>query len=105
MSFTPEQAQANQDDDHAALMAHMLRHPLGRAYIWAVLEQCGIFRTSFAREHPHTTSFNEGQRNVGLRVLNDVMRFDANSLTLMQAEDTERLKRYHVIAQERDEDL
>lgn len=105
MSFTPEQAQANQDEDHVALMAHMLRHPLGRRYIWAALEQAGIWRTSFAGDRPHTTSFNEGRRDIGLRLLNDVMAFDANALTLMQAEDTERQKRYHVIAQERDDEL
>lgn len=103
MSFTPEQADANRAEDQANLLSFMLRHPLGRQYIWERLEEAGIFKTSFAGENSHTTSFNEGQRNMGLRMLNDVMRFDANSLTLMKAEDTERQTRYHVIAPERDD--
>lgn len=104
MSFTQEQAQANLDEDHANLMTFMLRHPLGRAYIWAELVQCGVFTASFAGERPHTTAFNEGRRDIGLRLLNDVLAFDANALTVMKAEDTERQKRYHVITERDDND-
>lgn len=105
MSFTHEQAQANRDDDNANRMAFMLRSPHGRAYIWDQLSQCGVFGASFAGERPLTTAFHEGRRDIGIRLLAEVLAFDANALTLMQAEDTERQKRYHVIAQERDDEL
>lgn len=41
--------------------------PNGRAYIWWLLGQCGVYRTSVSTD-PHRTYFNEGQRNIGLMV-------------------------------------
>lgn len=105
MSYTPEQAQANREDDDVNRTRYMLGHPLGRAYVWKALEECGVFGASFAGERPLTTAFHEGRRDIGIRLLAEVMAFDANALTLMQAEDTERKMRYHVRAQERDDEL
>lgn len=45
--------------------------PHGRRFIWGLLEYTGIYRCSFTGNS--TTFFNEGQRNVGLKYLNDVM--------------------------------
>jgi hypothetical protein len=42
----------------------------GRRYVWWLLDQCGVFRTSFTGNS--TTFFNEGQRNVGLILMGDV---------------------------------
>jgi hypothetical protein len=39
----------------------------GRRFIWLMLERTGVFRTSFTGNS--TTFFNEGQRNIGLLLL------------------------------------
>lgn len=45
----------------------------GRAWLYSVLEGCHVFATSFVPGDPHGTSFKEGERNAGLRVLADIM--------------------------------
>lgn len=42
----------------------------GRRFVWRLLGKAGIFRTSFTGNS--TTFFNEGMRNLGLTVLNDI---------------------------------
>jgi hypothetical protein len=42
----------------------------GRRYVWWLLDQCGVFRTSFTGNS--ATFFNEGQRNVGLMLIADI---------------------------------
>ena len=37
----------------------------GRHHMWGLLEKAGVYRTSFS-QNGSVTSFNEGQRNVGL---------------------------------------
>lgn len=56
----------------------------GRVWLWDLLGQCGVFRLSFSGVSTHQTSFNEGQRNVGLRVQADlVAHFPAEFVGLM----------------------
>jgi len=43
----------------------------GRRFVWRYLEICGVFRSSFTGNN--TTFFNEGHRNVGLKLLADLM--------------------------------
>ena len=44
----------------------------GRAWVLDLLEICHIFSTSF-QSNALQTAFAEGERNIGLRLLNDVM--------------------------------
>lgn len=43
----------------------------GRRFIWRLLEQAGLFRTSFTGEI-NSTLFREGNRNAGLALFNTV---------------------------------
>jgi hypothetical protein len=63
---TAEEAQKNRQDDRDAVLTFLLRHPDGRAHVWAMLEQCGVFRTSFSGEQPMMMAFHEGRRDIGL---------------------------------------
>lgn len=59
--------------------------PNGRAYMWWLLGQCGIYRSSFAGD-PHRTAFNEGQRNIGLIVFAELHQHCAGDYQKMVAE-------------------
>ena len=45
----------------------------GRAWMYGWMEACHIFQTSFLAGQPDATAFKEGERNIGLRILADVM--------------------------------
>ena len=44
----------------------------GRAYVWELLTFCHVFRTSIVAGDPYGTHVQEGERNVGLKLLADV---------------------------------
>lgn len=50
----------------------LLNEADGRLWLWDLLSFCGISRTSFTGNS--TTFFNEGQRNIGLRVQADLTK-------------------------------
>lgn len=60
--------------------------PAGRQWIWDLLESCHLYETSFDFQNPHATSFREGERNVGLRVLADIEKHAPQALRLMMNE-------------------
>lgn len=56
----------------------------GRRIFWRYLEECGVFKTSFTGNS--TTFFNEGQRNIGLKILADINDADPAFLMTMTKE-------------------
>lgn len=54
-------------DDIKSLMAR----PEMRRFMWRLLEKAGVNRTSFTGNS--TTFFNEGQRNIGLMMLSQIL--------------------------------
>lgn len=67
----------------------VLSNKRGRRHVWRLLEQAGVFRTSFTPD-PCTTAFNEGARNQGLRVLALVHEHAPESYALMLSESNDR---------------
>lgn len=63
----------------------ILKTPEGRRFIWRQLSKCGLFRNSFTL-NSNQTGFNEGQRNIGLDLLNDVNEADVAAFAQMQNE-------------------
>jgi hypothetical protein len=59
----------------------------GRRFFWRYLGICGVFRTSFTG-NSHTF-FNEGERNIGLRLLEDVNNADPTAYVKMVNEREE----------------
>ena len=64
----------------------------GRRYVWRLLEQAGVFQTSFTSD-ALAMSFNEGQRNLGLRILGFIHEHAPESYLEMLTEQNERRNR------------
>ena len=60
-----------------------------RRWMLEILEACHVFATSFNRDS-HTMAFMEGQRDIGLRLLNDIMASSPDEYILMMRENNER---------------
>ena len=58
----------------------------GRAWLWKLISGCGIFCTSFTAD-PYKTAFQEGQRNIGLMVLGEIMSTAPELYSLMYEEN------------------
>lgn len=63
----------------------VLSNPKGRRLVWWVLSLCGVFRASFVPKDSNQTAFNEGRRDVGLRLLLEIG--SANPKAYSQMED------------------
>ena len=70
---------------------HVLSSVQGRRFVWMILDMAGVYRSSFTGNS--TTFFNDGARNIGLRVLSDVMDAKPEAFLQMQQEDKKRKER------------
>lgn len=62
----------------------ILDMPEGRRFVWRLLEHCKVFQSIW---HPSALiHFNEGARNVGLFVLNDIEEANPDALLVMRRE-------------------
>lgn len=62
----------------------------GRKYIYELIDFCGLHRGGFV-SNGSQTFFNEGQRNVALKIFGDVGRVDPNAY-LKMIEETKNKK-------------
>lgn len=65
----------------------VLGTPQGRRFYWRTLGECGIYRTSYTGSS-NSTCFNEGKREIGLRLMADLMEAAPEKYILMQQEAT-----------------
>jgi hypothetical protein len=82
-------ADANAEAQRKSDLRAVLATDAGRRYVWYLLGQTGLYRTSFAT-HSNQMSFNEGQRNVGLKLQAEVIEVDPSAYLKMINEE----KRY-----------
>ena len=59
----------------------------GRTWMWDHLSACGLYRMSARSGDAHMTYFNEGERNVGLRLLAQLQRACPDLYFLMSKEN------------------
>lgn len=65
-----------------AAISAIMQHAETRAWMYALLEMCGMYHSSFDRS-ALSMAFNEGARNVGLRVTAEIMRVCPDNYTAM----------------------
>lgn len=58
--------------DHLAHLTRVMSDPAGREYLYDLLASLHIYSTSFSTD-PLIMAFNEGQRNVGIRLTADLV--------------------------------
>lgn len=78
-------ARSAQDD---AVVQALMSSVGGRAWMRDLLEFCACF-VPIASENPYFTYLNEGRRNVGLRLLADVMRACPDAYIQMMKESAD----------------
>lgn len=69
------------EDQRANDLRYMLASDQGKRFIWSLLESCGIFKSSFTGSSE--TYFLEGQRNIGLKLLAEIMKTDPEAYVKM----------------------
>lgn len=62
----------------------VLSTPEGRRFVWRIMSTCGIFRSSMTGTSQ--TFFNEGQREIGLFLLNETGLARPDAFVVMQAD-------------------
>ncbi len=78
--YKQKRSRENELDD----VRHVLSTPNGRRFFWRYLSECGVFKTSF--DGSSRTYFNEGERNVGLKLMADVNDADPEAYVTMLLE-------------------
>lgn len=63
----------------------VLGTPQGRRFYWRLMTHCGIYKNSFTGNSQ--TFFNEGMRNVGLKLMGDLMENAPEMYILMIKEN------------------
>jgi hypothetical protein len=69
----------------------ILSTPQGRRFVWRYLD--GLFRLSARSAEPYWTYFNEGERNVSLKMQADVVEASPEALLEMMTEAKEGEKK------------
>jgi hypothetical protein len=62
----------------------ILATPHGRRFVWKILQDARVLNSSFAANEL-VIAFNEGRRNVGLKLMADIMEADAKALVEMMS--------------------
>ena len=66
-------------------MKTLLRLPGFRRFVWRYLEAANVFRTTFDGS-TEWTLFREGKRNIGLKLMDEIMGADVQAFVEMQKE-------------------
>ena len=67
------------------VVGDLMAYGQGRQYIWELLSRAHVFTSSFAHDTV-AMAFNEGERNMGLIVLGDIMAFCPEQFHVMMRE-------------------
>lgn len=71
----------------------MLSHRLGRRIYWKWMSETGVFATSYTGDN-NKTNFNEGKRQIGLKMLNELNLVKPEAYLQMVKESEEDSVKY-----------
>jgi hypothetical protein len=74
-----------------AAFRRFMSDPEGRMFMWDLLTLCGIFHSSFSVDAVRT-AFNEGRRDIGLRLLADINQLSPELYIRMVGENQAKEK-------------
>lgn len=83
-----KKAERREKDDRAQELDDLkfvLSTKQGRRAVWRILCECGLFRAGFVQSGSQVY-FNEGMRNVGMKLIDDVHQADISAYATMQKE-------------------
>lgn len=75
-------------EEHAALIEDLrkiLHEEWGRRYLWRLLSFCRVMDRSMDRDS-HVMAFREGQRDIGMRLMNDIDEAEITAYNTMRME-------------------
>jgi len=58
----------------------------GRRFIWRILSMAGVFCASYVSKDSNHTAFNEGKRDIGIGLLQDLMEAKPEAYAQLQNE-------------------
>lgn len=73
-------------------LSYLLQNASGRRFYWRLMEFCGSFELSYTRGDTHETAFREGMRNVGNRLMADLMEAEPEMYIKMKQENFEEVE-------------
>ena len=77
------------DSEHQTVVYGTMASPAGRNYIHSWLERCHVFSSSYGSS-ALGMAFAEGERNIGLQLLADIMRWAPDQYLQMMREANDR---------------
>lgn len=69
---------------HREVLRQIMQSAPGRAWLYDFLAECHMNSTSYTSERTHDTAFNEGERNVGLKMNAQMLRFPAEYFLMLK---------------------
>ena len=76
-------------EQRLGVIASTMSNPAGRDYIYSVLERCHVFASTYSPS-ALAMAFAEGERNIGLQLLADVMSAAPEQYVFMMREANDR---------------
>ena len=81
----------NRKDRELDDLKAVLKKPEGRRFVYQVLSECGVFKSSFALNSMQS-AFNEGRRDIGIMLLKLLDEAEPQAYSQMLAEHFSELK-------------
>lgn len=77
------------DQNRGAVIADLASRESGRRYLWDRIAEAGVFSTTY-HDNPQRMAYSEGQRAVGLALLNDFMSYAPDNFIQAMRESNAR---------------
>jgi hypothetical protein len=76
----------SRDERYMDDLRNVMNHASGRRVLWKILEYCGPMRNCFIEDSQRMTDFLLGQKNLGLKLMDDIERVNPEFYVRMRKE-------------------